>query len=88
MVNAGVERFLDGLFSDAAREREATQKNKAFRYVLRREYCGTPDKEGECMVISREYSRISDCDILRCKDVKTDETFFCNQFQIELKECS
>lgn len=86
MKNPSVESFLDNLFTDSARQKEMASKGKTYYYEYRKDYCGTPDKAGECIVLSRRYDRGIDCDILRCQDTGTGEEFSCNQFQIVLKQ--
>ena len=86
-MTSRIEGFLDGLFTDATREKEERQKGKLYCYELRRGYGGIPDASGKCIVLSRRYDRCLDCDVLSCKDTGTGETFSCNQFQIALEEC-
>lgn len=86
MASAGVEGFLNGFFMDSARQKELQQKGRVYQYELRRKYDGTSDASGKCIVLARRYDRSLDCDVLSCLDIKTKETFSCNQFQIELEE--
>ena len=84
---ASVNGFLDGLFADSAKQKEAQQRGKIFRYRLFTNiYRDGIKARGKCEVISRRYDRIVDCDILTCQDVTTGEKFSCNQFMIELSE--
>ena len=86
-MNVGTESFLDNLFVASAKKKDVQQRGKTFRYELRRKYAGVPEESGECVVLSRRYDRSLDCDVLSCKDIKTNKTFYCNQFQIDLEEC-
>ena len=82
-----INSFLDGVFAEGARQKEAQQRGKIFSYELYTNICREGIKaSGKCEVISRRYDRSVDCDILTCKDISTEEKFSCNQFMIELSE--
>lgn len=82
-----INDFLDGVFTEGAKQKEAGQRGKIFFYEL---YANIYREEikanGKCEVISRTYDRSVDCDILICRDIDTEEKFSCNQFMIELSE--
>lgn len=86
-MNVRTESFLDNLFVASAKEKDVQQRRKTFRYELHRKYEGVSEESRECMLLSRRYDRSLDCDVLSCKDIKTNKTFYCNQFQIDLEEC-
>lgn len=84
---ADINGFLDGVFSEGAKQKETQQRGKVFSYELYTNiYRDVIKASGKCEVISRRYDRGIDCDILSCIDISTGENFSCNQFIIELSE--
>lgn len=84
---ADINGFLDGVFADGAKQKEAQQRGKVFSYELYTNiYRDEIKSSGKCEVISRRYDRWIDCDILTCRDISTDKKFSCNQFMIKLSE--
>lgn len=82
---ANINSFLDKIFMEGAKKKEAAQIGKIFLYKLYTNiYMEEIKSIGKCKIVSRTYDRKIDCDILTCKDIDTEERFSCNQFEIEL----
>lgn len=87
MCRKNVETRLIKLFTEAAKQKEESMKGKVYVYKL---YKGLLldelAKKGKCKVLSREYERCIDCDVIGIIDIDTNEKFYASQFALELNE--
>lgn len=83
-----VETRLIKLFTEAAKQKEESMKGKVYDYKLYKGDCflGELLKKGKCKVVSREYERSIDCDVIGIIDIDTNEKFYASQFALELNE--
>lgn len=81
------DAYLNKILTEEAKQKEKFMQGKVYAYKL---YKGVLldelAKKGKCKVLSREYERDIDCDMLLVVDINTNEKLYANQFALELKE--
>jgi len=82
----GIERFLTENLSNAAYDKFIQSKNKIFDYTWFNSDYSVKQKSGKCIVTSRRYSIVYDCDIISIKDIETEESITDDIFHLSLKE--
>lgn len=82
-----VEQHLDNVFSEGAKLKEEKMKGKIYTYKLYNgSFMDNLAQSGQCIVLSREYDRDLDCDVITVEDCDTKEKFAADQFALHLVE--
>lgn len=80
-----VERYLDSVFSQSAKDQLNYQRGKLFEYRLLNDNY-QPIRTGKCHVINRRYMRSIDCDMITIDDIETGDKIVEHQFKLDLYE--
>ena len=83
-----IEQHLNNVFYSAAKQEEEAMRGKIYSYKFFSNNIMSPDllAEGKCFVISVNYSRTIDCNMITVEDVETHQRYTGNEFRFVLEE--
>lgn len=87
--NPDVEKHLDKVFTDSARNTAKYYSGKTWNYEIDDRFSLNSNglkAKGKCVVLGVSYDKHEDCEFYTIRDINSGETYTVNQFIIELKE--